>query len=120
MLMNFFLDNDVLNSEEIKPFDPDLTVYSFKMLKAKPEMALFTRIIPVLREKYGIEPHQGLFIGNDMFNDIYPAGQSGFKTALFAGDKRSLRLRKDKKELAGLSPDMVITDLNQLIELIQA
>jgi putative hydrolase of the HAD superfamily len=50
-----------------------------------------------------------------MLNDIYPAQQLGFKTALFAGDTRSLRLRTDDSRCSNLSTDLVLTDLEQLI-----
>ena len=50
-----------------------------------------------------------------MLNDIYPAKQLGFQTALFAGDKRSLRLRTDDARCINLSADLVLTDLGQLI-----
>ncbi len=53
-----------------------------------------------------------------MLNDIYPAKKAGFNTALFAGDTRSLRLRKDVAECKTLSPDIVITDLIQLLDYI--
>ena len=59
-----------------------------------------------------------LYIGNDMLNDIYPAKNAGFNTALFAGDARSLRLRKDVAECKNLSADLVITDLIQLLDYI--
>ena len=50
-----------------------------------------------------------------MLNDIYPAKQLGFQTALFAGDARSLRLRADDPRCRNLSADLVLTDLEQLI-----
>jgi putative hydrolase of the HAD superfamily len=53
-----------------------------------------------------------------MLNDIYPAKNAGFNTALFAGDARSLRLRKDIPECKTLSADLVITDLIQLLDYI--
>jgi putative hydrolase of the HAD superfamily len=59
-----------------------------------------------------------LFIGNDMLKDIYASSQVGFKTALFAGDKRSLRLRDDDERTAGLKPDYVITELSQILEIV--
>jgi putative hydrolase of the HAD superfamily len=62
----------------------------------------------------GVSPASVLYIGNDMLNDIYPARQTGFKTALFAGDERSLRLRSDDPRCRGLRADLVITDLSQL------
>jgi len=51
-----------------------------------------------------------------MLNDIYPAQKVGFQTALFAGDKRSLRLRNDDPRCKNLKPDLVITDLIQLLD----
>jgi putative hydrolase of the HAD superfamily len=62
----------------------------------------------------GIQPAAVLFVGNDMLNDIYPASAIGFQTALFAGDRRSLRLRTDDPRCADLSPELVLTDLGQL------
>jgi putative hydrolase of the HAD superfamily len=51
-----------------------------------------------------------------MLNDIYPSKKAGFKTALFAGDNRSLRLRTDDLKCSNLSADLVITDLIQIID----
>jgi putative hydrolase of the HAD superfamily len=53
-----------------------------------------------------------------MLNDIYPAHRSGFQTALFAGDARSLRWRRDDPRCSGLTPDLVVTDLNQVADLL--
>ncbi|MCL1812348.1 MAG: hypothetical protein FWG29_02365, partial [Treponema sp.] len=55
-----------------------------------------------------------LYIGNDMKNDITGAAGEGFTTALFAGDRRSLRLREDDPACAGKRPDMVLRDLQTL------
>ena len=52
-----------------------------------------------------------------MLKDIYAASQAGFKTILFAGDKRSLRLRKEKKEVHNLQADYVIDNLLQILEI---
>jgi putative hydrolase of the HAD superfamily len=41
------------------------------------------------------------------------------KTVLFAGDKKSLRLRKDLPELNGIKPDYIITELMQLMTLLK-
>ncbi|MEX2462923.1 MAG: HAD hydrolase-like protein [Balneolaceae bacterium] len=59
-----------------------------------------------------------LFIGNDMLKDIWPAHSIGMKTALFAGDKRSLKWRKDDKRCKHLKPDLIITEMIQLKECI--
>jgi putative hydrolase of the HAD superfamily len=55
-------------------------------------------------------------VGNDIFNDILPAAAEGFQTALFAGDRRSLRLRSEDARCAGVQPDLVITDWRQIIQ----
>ena len=53
-----------------------------------------------------------------MLNDIWTASQAGLKTALFAGDQRSLRLRETDDRCQGLEPDVVITELNQLVHIL--
>lgn len=118
VIMNFFLHHILTDSETIPPFDPDLTVFSYKLMRAKPDMQLFNKVKTAIREKYELQPSQVLFVGNDMFRDVYPAIQAGFKTALFAGDERSLRLRTDKKEVNKLYPDYIITDLLQILKIL--
>jgi putative hydrolase of the HAD superfamily len=70
-------------------------------------------------EKMGMSAHSVLYIGNDMLNDIYPAKKAGFRTALFAGDARSLRLRENHPKCKDLSADIIITDLIQILDHIQ-
>jgi putative hydrolase of the HAD superfamily len=95
-------------------FDRDLVFYSYRFEVAKPSPRLFEAAAERLKEK-GVQPSSVLYVGNDMLNDIYPAGQVGFKTALFAGDGRSLRLRRDDPRCKKLNADLVITDLSQLL-----
>jgi putative hydrolase of the HAD superfamily len=87
-------------------------------MRSKPDSYLFDILKKAFFDKYGLVPSEVLFVGNDMFRDIYPAQRTGFKTALFAGDNRSLRLRKDRAEISGISPDFVITDLKQILTII--
>jgi putative hydrolase of the HAD superfamily len=54
-----------------------------------------------------------------MLNDIYPAKMVGFKAGLFAGDARSLRLRENHPKCQNLFADLVITDLVQILDLVQ-
>lgn len=95
-------------------FHSELIFLSYKIRHAKPSMALFKKAAVAVRAK-GFKPAASLYVGNDMLNDIYPAKQLGFQTALFAGDTRSLRLRKDDSRCVKLSTDLVLTDLEQLI-----
>lgn len=96
-------------------FDPELIFYSYQYGVAKPSRHLFQLAAKKLQD-YGIAPENALYVGNDMLNDMMPAAAEGFQTALFAGDKRSLRLREDDPDCKGLSPDLVITDLRELIK----
>jgi putative hydrolase of the HAD superfamily len=112
-LFNLFLDSD----PQGLGFSPDLIFYSYRFEMAKPSVALFKLAAEKLKEKE-IQPPSVLYIGNDMLNDIYPARKAGFKTALFAGDQRSLRMRSDDPRCRDLTPDLVVTDLGQLIAVI--
>ena len=94
-------------------FEPDLQLYSYRYWRAKPGLDLFEKAAEVLSRRR-IEPHRVLYVGNDMLNDVLPAGKVGFRTALFAGDARSLRLRDDDPRLEKLSPQLVLTGLKQL------
>jgi putative hydrolase of the HAD superfamily len=115
--MNYLLHGRLTESYHIPPFDRDLTVYSFEERKGKPDKSLYEKLVPVLKDKYQIKPENAIFIGNDMRNDVFPAKAVGFKTALFAGDMRSLKLRKDIPKIAAIKPDIIITNLKQLIEI---
>jgi len=95
-------------------FHPDLMFYSYRFGYAKPSTFLFRRAAEKL-EQMDIPTSAALYLGNDMLNDIYPAKQAGFQTALFAGDARSLRLRENDSRCSNLSADIVITDLEQLL-----
>ena len=99
-------------------FNPDLIFYSYKTGYAKPSTVMFEYAAENL-EHMNIPSSSALYIGNDMLNDIFPAQKTGFKTALFAGDARSLRMREDHPACRNLSPDIIITDLVQLIEYIE-
>ena len=113
-LFRWFLDLDL---QELG-FDPGLVFYSYQFEVAKPSPVLFRKAAETLKAK-GIQPSDVLYLGNDMLNDIYPAKAIGFQTALFAGDKRSLRLRAGDSRCKKLTPDLVITDLIQLIQHLQ-
>jgi len=105
-------------SPEDLGFKSDLIFYSYKSGHAKPSPFMFEAAAKNLKN-IDISAHSVLYIGNDMLNDIYPAKMVGFKTALFAGDARSLRLRKNHPRCQNLSADIVITDLLQILDFVQ-
>jgi len=113
LLFDWFLDN----KPEKLGFSKDLLFYSWRWGCAKPSEILFEAAARRLADR-GIDRQQVLYIGNDMRNDILPARKAGFRTALFAGDQRSLRLRRDDPRCTDLEPDLVVTDLIQVSKLI--
>lgn len=96
-------------------FDPGMRFYSYEHNQAKPGTVLYEMAAHQLRTM-GIDPKNTLYVGNDMLNDIMPANIVGFHTALFAGDKRSLRLRDGDSRVQHREPDWVVTDFAQMID----
>jgi putative hydrolase of the HAD superfamily len=118
VIMNYFITGKLNDDENVVNFNTDLQFFSYKFGRAKPDTYLFDKVVPVLSEKYGIKPHEIIFVGNDLLKDVLPAHRVGLKTVLFAGDKRSLRLRQDDHKVNGIKPDFVITDLMQIFEIL--
>ena len=98
-------------------FETDLCVWSYWWRIAKPDVRLYELVADRLA-KFEVTPAQTLYVGNDMRNDVWPASRVGFRTALFAGDARSLRLREDDPDVRGVTPDVVLTDLRQVLEVV--
>jgi putative hydrolase of the HAD superfamily len=104
-------------SLETLGFSPRLQFYSYQVGSAKPGLALYERAAAAVAAS-GWCSHNVLFIGNDMLNDVAAARQVGFRTALFAGDGRSLRARDGDPRVEGVRPDLVVTHLSQLVDCI--
>jgi len=98
-------------------FSEPAVLFSYEMGFSKPNPGAFRRALAFLHQQ-GIAPEQVLFIGNDMLKDIWAAAQCGMKTMLFAGDSRQTVLRDDEPLCRDLQPDAVVTDMNQIAELI--
>ena len=96
-------------------FEEALTYLSYEHRCAKPGKRLYAMIAEQLANRR-IDPAEVLYVGNDMLNDVMPAASTGFRTALFAGDERSLRLRSDDERVTGVEADIVITELPQILE----
>ena len=110
MLFEIFFESDLHQMG----FQNDLVFFSYRYGRAKPSRYLYEQAAAGIRKR-GIPPAHVLYVGNDMRNDIDPAARIGFKTALFAGDRRSLRLREEDPRLKTQAPDLIVTDLIQLL-----
>lgn len=104
-------------SLEALGFSPRLRFYSYQVGRAKPGLELYERAAAAVAAS-GWRSHNVLFIGNDMLNDVAAARRVGFRTALFAGDGRSLRTRDGDPRVEGVRPDLVVTHLSQLVDCI--
>ncbi|NIP85109.1 MAG: HAD hydrolase-like protein [Planctomycetales bacterium] len=93
--------------------DQQLQYYSYQHGRAKPDVELYLLAVEDLARR-DIRAGEVLYVGNDMLNDIQPASRVGFRTALFAGDARSLRCREGDPRVAGVVPDLVIMSLADL------
>ena len=94
--------------------DPRLTVWSFAEQEAKPSPRLFAAAAARMARHCRLQPRELVMVGNDVRNDLLGARAAGLRTALFAGDARSLRLRRDDPRCAAVCPDLVLTGLSQL------
>ena len=95
-------------------FDPRLMVWSFAEREAKPARRPFATAAARMARYCRLHPREILMVGNDVRNDLVGAGRAGLRGALFAGDARSLRLRRDDPCCAAVRPELVLTGLAQL------
>ena len=98
-------------------FQEDLSVWSYRERRGKPSVELFEKLTQALAQR-NLSPDQALYVGNDMLNDVWTANEAGLRTALFAGDKRSLRLREEDERCQDLRPHVILTELRQLWQVI--
>lgn len=94
-------------------FDHDLQKWSYVHGVKKPSLNFYQTFVQELPNKK-LNPHEVLYIGNDLFKDIIPASKLEMKTGLYVGDRRSIR--HDMKDLSKTKykPDLIINDLHQI------
>lgn len=90
-----------------------LSHFSYRIGRAKPDQFLY-KLAATSLEQFHITPKQTLYVGNDVTKDMIPAHQTGFRTGLFAGDKRSLRCGDHGNPQHHHAIDLVFTDLKQI------
>lgn len=96
-------------------FEKKILHWSFEQHLKKPGLQFYQDFLDKLEDyNEDLSPSNVLYVGNDMLKDVYPAHHFGMKTALFAGDKRSLKWRENDDRCKDLLPDLIITSLTQL------
>jgi hypothetical protein len=96
-------------------FPPSLRFISAERKAKKPSDTIFKAAVQALSEK-GIRPGEVLHVGSSLPRDIAPAKKHGFRTVLFAGDKNSLVATGDQLKDPAMRPDVMITELSQVLE----
>lgn len=73
----------------------------------KPDRRLFEKAL----DGAGLNPEETIFVGNDMYHDIYGAGQIGMKTVFFKSNQ-------GLQEKEGVNPDYIIYNFPELLNAI--
>jgi hypothetical protein len=97
--------------------NPALRVLSHEVRGRKPSERLFRQSLEALAE-LGITADQVLHVGSRVQQDLAPARRLGMRTALFTGDKASLQATPEQLKGGGCRPDVLLTDLAQITEVI--
>jgi putative hydrolase of the HAD superfamily len=58
-------------------------------------------------EKLNLQPHEAVFVGNDMFRDIFGAHAAGMKTVFFHSNQ-------GEQKFSGAEPDYIIYHFSEL------
>ncbi len=90
-------------------FDPIIVSGDFGY--RKPDARLFSAALDAL----GVGAENALFVGNDMFRDVYGAAQQGLKTVFFASNQGN-------QQAEGVKPDYIIyrfPELRRAVEFFQ-
>jgi FMN phosphatase YigB (HAD superfamily) len=94
-----------------------LVVLSCDVRGRKPSDRLFRQAVNALNEK-GIVPAEVLHVGSRLQQDLVPAKRLGMRTALFAGDKGSLQVTPEQLKDTATRPDVLLTELSQIAEVV--
>lgn len=98
-------------------FTRSLRAMSWEVGGRKPSERLFKHcLIPL--QSMGIAPAQVLHVGSRIVLDLIPAKRLGMRTALFAGDKESLQATPEQLKNQATRPDVLLTELSQIAEIV--
>jgi FMN phosphatase YigB (HAD superfamily) len=99
-------------------FDPACLVLSCQVGVRKPSPTLYDTCLQRFAEK-GIQPGEILYVGNRLQSDLAVAKQLGMKTALYVGDKLSLKASSSEIKHKELRPKRLLTDLMQISKIVR-
>jgi hypothetical protein len=94
-----------------------LNTLSYEVRARKPAERLFRQALATLGAR-GIETNQVLHVGSRIQQDLIPARRMGMRTALFAGDRDSLQATPEQLKDPVSRPDVMLTELDQIAEVV--
>jgi FMN phosphatase YigB (HAD superfamily) len=97
-------------------FDPTVLIMSDQLGVRKPSPSLFATCVHQFAQK-GIQPPEILYVGNRLQGDLAVAKQWGMRTALYAGDKASLKATPQEIKHPDIRPKRLVTELKQIKKL---
>lgn len=97
--------------------EPELRALSHEFGARKPSERLFKHWLQLASQR-GLAPEQILHVGSSMDEDIIPARKLGMRTALFAGDKASLKASAEQLKDNATRPDILVTELTQITKVV--
>lgn len=98
--------------------DSAVLTWSYQERARKPSKSLYVTAADRFRSR-GLEPEQVLYISARLRDDLAVAKSVGFRTALFAGDKVSLRANLADLKDPAVKPDRLLTELAQIGDILQ-
>lgn len=99
-------------------FASGCVVLSFDVGVKKPSRTLFSTAAEGFAQ-HGLDPSEVLYVSSRWPDDLTVAKQTGFRTALFAGDKNGLRAPAEELLTSDLRPDRLLTELTQVRNLLE-
>ena len=88
----------------------DVTVFSNEHGECKPEPSIFSR----LREGLGVAPSDIVFVGDNLFSDVWGAKQAGMRAVHFDPPVRGTAVGPVTREVENIVPDATINFLREL------
>lgn len=104
-------------AEPMGLISPGLSTLSFLEGVRKPSKSLYLAAAQRFRDA-GFSPDQVLFVGSRLREDLVIAKSLGFRTALFAGEKLSLKATAADLKDPAVKPDRLLTQLIQVRDLL--
>lgn len=112
------LRRDGKNPSLAKLFSPGCVSLSYQLGIRQPAETLFESCLEALQRE-GVSPDQTLHVGSRLRDELGPARRLGMKTALYAGDRRSLEATSAEIADPAFRPDRILTDLRQIRQIVR-